>query len=175
MTARVNYSTRFLRRAWLAALPLWVCACVVPMAPQFEDPPGNLPPYLVSSVPVAGAELRASTDPTDTIEATLGDPNLDDILWVRWLIDYPPYDALLSHVAQQVILPTTGAVERETIHFAASCSDNHIASGLASHRVTLSVADRPFLPAQEAPPDLLLDSVPVQGFVVRATWFADCP
>jgi hypothetical protein len=143
------------------------------MAPQFEDPPGNLPPYLVSSVPVAGAELRSSTDTTYTISATLGDPNLDDILSVHWLIDYPPYDALLSRVAQPVILPTTGAVEREPIHFAASCSNIHGASGL--HRVTLSVADRPFLPAQEAPPDLLLDSVPVQGFVVRATWFADCP
>ncbi len=162
----------FLRRAWLAALPLWACACVVPLAPQFEDPAGNYPPYVISSSPPAGAELPApAQSPTsaDTIEVTLGDPNLEDILVCRWIIDYPPYDGFLSRVAQEVTLPTTGAVKREPIRFAASCADIQTGSGLPSHRVTLSVADRPFLPPEQAPdPNLPLDSTRRR----RASWCA---
>ena len=176
-------STRlcFFRRAWLAALPLWACACVVPLAPQFEDPAGNYPPYVIGSSPPAGAELAASAQPptsADTIEVTLGDPNLEDKLVCRWIIDYPPYDGFLSRVAQEVTLPATGAVKREAILFAPSCADIQSGSGLPSHRVTLSVADRPFwLPVVAPDPNLPLDSVRDEGFVVRTTWIMDlaCP
>ena len=170
--------TRFPRQAWLAALSLWACACVVPVSPQFEDPGGNYSPFVASSVPTAGAELPASADSTYTIQVTLGDPNLDDVLWARWLIDYPPYDPAISRLALEDRLPPNGSVNREFIRFAPSCSDNQIVSGPASHRVTLSVADRSFLPADQAPPpDLQLDSVPTEGFVVRTTWIVDltCP
>ena len=146
------------------------------MSPQFENPSENYAPFVANSVPTAGAELPASAD--DTIQVTLGDPNLDDVLVARWLIDYPPYDASISRMALEARLPPSGAVNRETIQFAPSCSDDQIASGLASHRVTLSVADRPFLPADQAPvPDLQLDSVSAKGFVVRTTWVVDltCP
>ena len=168
---------KFTRRAWLAALPLWISACVVPVAPQFEDPGGNYSPFVVSSVPIAGAELSASPDTTNTIQVIMGDPNLDDFLKARWLIDYPPYDPAISRLAREDRLPSSGSLSRELIRFAPSCSDNQIAAGPASHRVTLSVADRPFLPADQAPPDLQLDSAPTEGFVVRATWVVDlsCP
>jgi len=159
---------------WLAALPLWACACVVPVAPQFEDPGGNYSPFVVSSTPAAGAVLPSAGG---TIEVTLGDPNLEDILGVLWLIDYPPYD-FTSRIGLPLFKrPPSGTVNRQIIRFAPSCSDNHIASGLASHRVTLSVADRPFLPADQAPADLPLDSVTDGGFVVRTTWIVDleCP
>ncbi len=169
--------TRRPRQAWLAALPLWISACVVPVAPQFEDPGGNYSPFVVSSVPTAGAELGSPAGSTDTIQVTLGDPNLDDVLWARWLIDYPPYDPSISRLAREDRLPSSGFVNREIIRFAPSCADDQIVSGPASHRVTLSAADRPFLPADQAPPDLQLDSVPAEGFVVRATWVVDlaCP
>ena len=168
--------THFPLRAWLAALPLWACACVVPVAPQFEDPSQNYSPFVISSVPPGGAELPASAD--DTIQVTLGDPNLDDVLVARWLIDYPPYDPSISRLVREDRLPPSGAVNREIIHFAPSCSDDQIVSGPASHRVTLSVADRPFLPPEQAAsPDLQLDSVTDKGFVVRTTWIVDltCP
>ena len=167
----------FLRHAWLAALPLWISACVVPVAPQFEDPPGNSPPYVVSSVPPAGAVLPASADASGnalTITVTLGDPNLEDFLVARWLIDYPPYDES-SRMAPEIRLPRSGQVNREPITFAPSCADDQIAPGTASHRVTLSVADRAFLPPDES--DLRLDSVSAPGFVVRTTWIVNlaCP
>jgi hypothetical protein len=162
------------RRAWLAALPLCISACVVPVAPQFEDPVGNYSPYVASSLPAAGAELPASADPP-TIEVTLGDPNLEDVLVARWLIDYPPFDESASRAALDVRLPPTGHVTRDPILFAPSCLENQIAPGPLSHRVTLSVADRPFLPPDQS--DLGLDSVPAAGFLVRTTWIVDlaCP
>jgi hypothetical protein len=147
------------------------------VAPQFEDPGGNYSPFVASSVPTAGAHLLASADSTYTIQVTLGDPNLDDVLWARWLIDYPPYDPAISRLAREDRLPPSGSANREFIRFAPSCSENQIVSGPASHRVTLSVADRQFLSADQAPFALQLDSVPTEGFVVRTTWIVDltCP
>jgi hypothetical protein len=111
-----------------------------------------------------------------TIEVTVGDPNFDDILEGRWFIDYPPCGPL-SRVALEFRRPPTGALTREPVRFVPSCSEHQIASGLESHRVTLSVADRPFIPQEQADPDLCLDSVPTQGFLVRATWILTlaCP
>lgn len=184
----MTWKIRFFRRAcWLAALPLWACACVVPVAPQFEDPAGNYSPFVASSTPPAGAVLPVSGGTPapgavlpasgSTIEVTLGDPNLEDVLAVLWLIDYPPYDSDSRIGLPGFSLPSSGAVNRQPIRFAPSCSENQIASGIASHRVTLSVADRPFLPPEEAPPGLPLDSVSDVGFVVRTTWTVDldCP
>jgi hypothetical protein len=163
-----------LHRAWLATLPLWLCACIVPVGPQFQDPVGNDPPYLATSNPPAGAVLPP-TNPV--IEVTLGDPNLEDFLVGRWLIDYPPYDEGHSRLALQFRMPRTNAANRDSVRFAPNCTENQIASDLDSHRVTLSVADRPFVPSDQATPDLRLDTVPDEGFLLRATWILNltCP
>jgi hypothetical protein len=157
----------------MAALSLWLSACVVPVGPQFEDPPGNASPFLASSTPAAGSVLSASAP---TIEVTLGDPNLDDILEGRWLIDYPPCGSI-SRLALEFRRPATGTLTREPVRFVPSCSEHLIASGLESHRVTLSVADRAFIPQAQAAPDLCLDSVQAEGLLVRATWILNlvCP
>jgi hypothetical protein len=142
--------------------------------PNFQDPAGNLPPFVVSSTPTAGSVLPI---PTNTVEVTVGDPNLDDQLVARWFVDYPPYDDSVSRTGPEVRLPTTGQVNRGPILFAPSCADDQIPAGPIWHRVTLSVADRPFLPPDQSPPDLPWDAVPAEGFVVRATWIAylSCP
>jgi hypothetical protein len=154
-------------RAGLIALGLWGLGCVAPVSPQFEDPAGNLPPFVADSTPTAGAVLPLTQK---TFSVTLGDPNLDDQLVARWLIDYPPYDASVSRAGPEVRLPTTGQVNREPIRFAPSCADENIATDSIWHRVTVSAADRPFLDPDLAASDLPWDSVPAEGFVVRATW-----
>jgi hypothetical protein len=155
---------------------LCISACVVPVGPEFHDPVGNDPPYLASSNPPAGAFLPPTAP---VIEVTLGDPNLGDKLVGRWLIDYPPYDEAHSQLALEFRMPPTGAAVREPVRFAPSCIENRIASDLSSHRVTLSVADRDFLPvpSDSASPDLRLDAVPAEGFLLRATWILNltCP
>ena len=90
--------------------------------------------------------------------------------WGGGSSDYPAFDASATRMAQEFRLPTTGKAERGKIRFAPNCADDKIASGLSSHRITLSVADRPFLPEDQAPDPLRFDSVPAEGFVVRATW-----
>ncbi len=157
---------RRFRGIGLAALPLLASACVLPVGPEFQDPPGNTAPYLASSNPVEGSVLP---DVSPMIEVVLGDANHDDVLMGRWFIDYPPFD-VATRVVQEFRLPGTGKNERGKVRFAPNCIDDQIAPGMASHRVTLSVADRPFLPEEQSPPGLRLDSVPPEGFVLRATW-----
>jgi hypothetical protein len=161
-------------RRWLVALSLLTSACVLPVGPQFEDPPGNAAPYLASSNPPQGAILSGSST---TIEVVLGDANQEDVLVGRWFIDYPPFDSSMTRMAEEFRLPGTGRAERSKVRFAPSCADDQIALGLSSHRVTLSVADRPFLPPEQSSPDLRFDSVPSEGFALRATWILNltCP
>jgi hypothetical protein len=158
---------------WLAALSLWASACVLPVGPQFGDPAGNSPPYLDSSNPVAGSVLPTASP---TIEVTVGDANLEDRLYGRWLIDYPPQDGR-SRLASEFRLPPTDALTREIIRFAPNCQEHKIASGEIPHRVTLSVADRQFLPPDPASPELQFDTVPPEGFLLRTTWILPlvCP
>jgi hypothetical protein len=158
---------RRFRRIGLAALPLLASACVVPVGPEFQDPPGNTAPYLASSNPVEGSVLL---DVSPMIEVVLGDANHNDTLMGRWFIDYPPFDAAVTRMVQEFRLPGTGKDERGKVRFAPNCIDGQIAPGMVSHRVTLSVADRPFLPEEQSPPDLRFDSVAAEGFVLRATW-----
>ena len=169
--------SRFLRASFctvVAALPLLASACVLPVGPEFEDPPGNVAPYVASSNPPEGAVLA---DASPTIEVVLGDANHEDVLRGRWFIDYPVFDSSITREVQEFRLPTTGKAERGKVLYAPNCANDHIAPGVATHRVTLSVADRPFLPEDQAPAALRLDSVPGEGFVVRATWILDlvCP
>ncbi len=169
------------RRSPTASLPagvvslfLLVPACVLPVGPHFEDPPSNSAPYLAKSDPPEGAILSA---PSPQIEVVLGDDNQDDVLVGRWFIDYPPFDPSMTRLAHEFRLPSSGKSERETVRFAPNCVDDQIAPGMASHRVSLSVADRPFLHEDHSPPALRLDSVPPEGFVLRATWLLnlECP
>lgn len=154
-------------RIGLAALPLLASACVLPIAPEFEDPPGNSPPFLASSNPTEGSVL---TGASSEIEVVIGDDNLNDKLIGRWFIDYPPFDEAVTRMVHEFRLPSSGKAEREKTLFAPNCVEDQIATGMASHRISLSVADRPFLPEEQSPPSLRLDSVPEEGFVLRATW-----
>jgi hypothetical protein len=146
---------------------LLASACVLPLGPQFEDPPGNTSPFLARSNPTEG-EVLTGTSPV--IEVVVGDDNLSDKLIGRWFIDYPPFDEAVTRMVHEFRLPSTGKAERGKVRFAPNCGEDQIATGMASHRISLSVADRPFLPEEQSPPSLRLDSVPEEGFVLRATW-----
>src|SRR5882757_5957338 len=109
------------------ALTLIMNACVIPVGPQFDDSEQNFPPFVVSSDPGVGEILTLekggaggtmAPDAGDLtagprfIAVTLGDHNLRDPLFLRWLFDYPSTDpggALLVMVAE---LPPTGKTDR---------------------------------------------------------------
>ena len=64
--------------------------------------PANPSAAKVDVTPPVGSIVR---DPDAVFEALLQDPNPNDLLYVRWLIDYPPYDAETSRIYEPSPLP----------------------------------------------------------------------
>lgn len=159
--------------AVLAFAPLAsTSACVIPLAPEFQDPEENYPPFVLSSDPPEGSRITPA-EVVRPIKVTLGDQNLSDTLFARWTFDYPPRDPAISRFAQEDEIARSGTVTRRTIQIEPSCFRHNIARGLLQHRLTLSVSDRPFLdPENNEPvsPEAPLDSFRAGAHRVRITW-----
>src|SRR5215471_15875644 len=68
-------------------------ACILPVAPEFQDPPAseNFGPVITDSSPALGSVVtKVGGAPLPPFRVTITDPNLGDNLHVRWLADYPP-------------------------------------------------------------------------------------
>ena len=63
-------------------------ACITPAGPEFQDPPGipDSPPYIVKATPEIGSMTSTMTA---TFSIIISDPNVQDDLHVRWLVDWP--------------------------------------------------------------------------------------
>ena len=87
--------------------------CVIPVAPQFDDPEANYPPYVITSTPTVGEIFTPGiTADNRQITASLSDQNLHDNLFIRFLVDYPGTDTSTAHLFFQVELPPTGVADR---------------------------------------------------------------
>lgn len=145
-------------------------SCVVPVAPEFGDPEENYPPYIVDAVPAEGTEVTPPLNERPEFRVWVRDPNRGDRLYVRWMIDYPEYNER-SRYAREDILPNTTDPGGTSVRFSPDCFQNSIALNQKMHRVTMTVADRPFVSFAANPPqEALLDTVPAGGFRQRATW-----
>jgi hypothetical protein len=71
---------------------LSVPACVLPIGPEFQDPPSvpNYEPYFVAYEPYEATNFTILAVPP-VFEIDVSDPNLADKLSVRWVANYPPY------------------------------------------------------------------------------------
>lgn len=152
-------------------------ACVVPVGPEWTDPASNYPPTIVKAEPVNGSPLTPDADAgtAPAVTVWLADQNTHDKLYVRWIIDYPPFVEEVTRLAPQDILPPEGRIERLPVLFAPSCNDDKIASGFTSHRLMMAASDRRFAfdDPHQGPPDQ-----PTAGYsVVRGIWQfdTDCP
>jgi hypothetical protein len=156
---------------WLV-LALGLGGCVVPLAPQFEDPEENSAPYLVGADPSIGVILAGSPP---EFRVTVADSNLGDTLYARFIIDYPDFDRFLSRIARgaagdQIIpAPQDDNTVRQLRPYRPGCEDS-IDGSLTQHRLMLVVSDRPFLAADAAPQRRQFDSVPVGALVLRVSW-----
>jgi hypothetical protein len=177
MTRTVRYLTP------KAALPLVATAalaggCVIPIAPQFDDPETNYPPYVETSNPGVGEIFTLGMTQQDRdISAILSDQNVNDFLYIRWLVDYPGTDANPAHLVLPLQLPPSGMMVRSRIRLQPTCRDLGIGSGL--HRLVLSVADRPYqdaLSGESVDPEAPLDSVDLsEANRIRLVWLLSCP
>jgi hypothetical protein len=154
----------FVLLAGLATVP----SCVVPVSPEWHDPQSNYPPTIDRATPPLGSLLGFDPDggaSSLTVEVVLADQDTQDRLYARWIIDYPPFVDGVSHMAVPTRQPGGDTIQRPAIRFAPSCSDDHLAHGLANHRLLLAVSDRPF-----ASDDLSKDLVEDGQYLIEGSW-----
>jgi hypothetical protein len=155
-------------------------ACIIPAAPNFQDPPSvpDSPPYLSGFQPNNPGEIvtilpeAPGKDPQMQFSANVTDIDLGDTLYFQWVLDYPPFQNGVTNLGNQgKITPrldgqaiNTSLPELITCNFVGRPSD-------CTHQLELIVADRPFSTSPQLNTDNVLDSIDdPDGFVVRANW-----
>ena len=149
-------------------------ACIIPVAPEFQPPTAspNYAPILESATPDFGSLVTIPTMLPFQVNAT--DPNLDDSLYFRWFVDYPPNTANTTHEIGddgEVPHPVNGTAIKALIKVTVDCLEGLAPTPNSLHQLELLVADRAFLPSPS------IDQVLSPGFVVRANWTfqINCP
>lgn len=149
-------------------------ACILPVAPDFQDPPKapNYAPLFVSFDPFA--ETPVLQVPL-TFTVLLSDPNPQDTLHVRWVADYPPFVQSRSKllVDGQMILP--GAVPQSIFPLQAPDPCKAFGSG-GDHRLVVIVSDRPFRKFDQFTSDYRFNLVEDGASPIMAGWtIPGCP
>jgi hypothetical protein len=147
--------------------------CVLPIAPEFVEE-RNLSPFVVDVRPAVGTVV---TDLNARFDVTVEDPNRNDTLFVRFLIDYPPFSTELTRAQPLQPLPSQGPdlPNRQVIAFQPSCQLHTISPTITRHQLMLVVSDRPFIdPAPDSSPATRrLDDTPADAFAIRLAWTFD--
>jgi hypothetical protein len=152
----------------LLSLVSSMSACVVPVAPKFQDPPGepNIAPYIVSASPDFGTFVPVLTQ---DFQVTVTDQNVGDTLYYQWVIDYPPFNTGTTRpLSVQQIKPTLDGTQLLATRSQGITCGLNPAPTLAVHQLEFIVADQPFDPAMPR----VLDAVKPNsgGLVARASW-----
>jgi hypothetical protein len=151
----------------LSSLP----ACIVPVGPEFQDPPGipNSPPQILDPDPTWGDEVTAPGNMGFLFRFTVTDGNAGDDLQIRFFVDGDPVAIQNDSVSGT----DTGIPVRSVIENRITCQLLSQQSKLKSrHAVLAAVADRMF--DLEAPDPLTVKS---PGVATPITWTLNmtCP
>ena len=155
--------------------------CVVPLSPDFQDPSPvpNYSPHLVNSDPFAETTgLR----PPQTFKVEVADPNSGDLLYVRWVSDYPPFtqaDSKLLVTPPVVMGMMVGAHQGTIITYELGSPNLSTCRELPAgdHKLVVIVWDRPFLPSDQFNIDPAHRyNATVSGTApIMAGWSVTCP
>src|SRR3954465_6904477 len=151
-------------------------ACVIPIGPQSDDAEPNFPPFVETSDPGVGEIFSPTQDGSPFVTVTLGDQNLGDTLFLRWLLDYPSAEPDGGQVLMEVEPAPTGKVDRGPVRYVPTCPKP--SSSPTLHRLVLSVSDRRFLDetkGESVSRDAPKDSPQVGANRMRAVWLLNCP
>jgi hypothetical protein len=128
--------------------------CIVPLGPEFENPPAapNYYPYFSNIDPTP--QTVRNLPPVDALEfhVDVGDQNPEDTLYVRWVSDYPPYTQGVSKILIDgddgvgKPIPPSRTEIRPPINFNTRCQE--FVPGM-EHTLAVIVSDRPFRPASQ--------------------------
>ena len=123
--------------------------CVIPVAPDFQDPPlqQNYAPELVSTVP------PQTIVTTTAFQVTVTDPNVSDDLYVRWIAEYPPFSSTNSKRLKPDVMLTHSANGMQMLGMDPIAVDCLFPlARLPQHPITAIISDRPFFSPQDDPP-----------------------
>jgi hypothetical protein len=136
---------RMLLRSAGICLVSVMSACVLPIAPEFQDPPAsqNFAPEILDTDPVAGS-IVSVTGTVPTFHVLVTDPNVGDDLQVRWIADYPPFVNGKTSVIVTTPVPSSGTVQIHDVTHQPNCVIDHLAP-TSTHQFFVVVADRMFL------------------------------
>ncbi len=157
----------------LAPFLVAASGCVVPVGPKWSDPDNNYPPTIASATPPVGTVLGHGVDGGTSgqveVEVLLADQNMGDNLYLRWIVDYPPYVSGRTLLALETTKPGGETVVRTAALFAPDCVSIRSRT-LADHRLLLAVSDRPFKFAADDPGLTAPDAVDEGNHLVEAVW-----
>ena len=138
-------------------------ACIIPVGPNWQDPPGaaNAPPTIISEMPEVG-----SRGTTDTFRIVLSDPEGDD-LFAKWFADFPPFIPGTSYVSPEVMLMKAGPGMPVPAETTFQCVQ--ILSSQPTHRIMLAIHDRHFAEDDGIDPLATMDG----RSPIKLVWFLD--
>jgi hypothetical protein len=156
------------RKLLLLLLASPMSACIIPAGPEFQDPPGvpDSPPYLWMVSPDQGTTVVGAMP---TFSVTPGDFNVDDPLFVKWIVDFPPYVPGVTHEATTNPLSPSadGNPIRDAATFPANCFQFNTAT--STHHIAAAISDRNF-----DGQGLLTSPSVVPPILVIWTWERNC-
>jgi hypothetical protein len=147
-------------------------ACVLPIAPEFQDPPAsqNYAPTFVNVDPPLGSVVMKNS-----FLATVSDPNIGDDLYYRWIADYPPYSDNTRTLQPTTKVPHSvdGTLLNADLTVKPDCALYNLAK-LPRHQIMVVVADRDFLPPQSSPTEPVdFARLPSDGRKVVGSWILE--
>jgi len=161
----------FLHQWTLWAVLLAPLGCVVPLAPEFQDPPAasNTPPRFLSSDPAFEVQRNAPQDFAVKVE----DVNPRDRLYVRWASDYPSFEQSSSRLLADI---ETTAGNLPLFRVPAKCDDFAMTDS-KMHRLVVIVSDQPFVkdPSKTNNPDYRYSATVNSSVPIMAGWVVVCP
>jgi hypothetical protein len=127
----------------LVASPM--SACIIPAGPEFQDPPGvpDSPPFLWMASPDEGTTVVSAMP---TFSVTPGDFNVDDPIFVKWIVEFPPFipnpGGTIDLRPDELSPSADGSPIRAPAKFIPNC--NQVNSAAPTHHITAAISDRAF-------------------------------
>jgi hypothetical protein len=168
----LDHVSKLDRKLLLLLVASTTSACIIPVGPEFQDPPGvpDSPPFLWMESPDEGTTLVSATA---TFSVTPGDYNLGDTIFVKWITDFPPFvpnNVTREQTTDPLPPSADGSPIRRAAKFMPTCFKVFTNPNSSTHRITAAISDREF-----DGQGLLTTSSLVPPRLVIWTWEQSCP
>jgi hypothetical protein len=147
-------------------------ACIIPVAPNFQDPPTqpSSVPYLqvVSPTPIAGSIFFIQSSMAPDFTVTVSDPDPTVTLWTQWVFDYPPHRSA-TRLANKRMIPAATPTQ---VDQPVTCNfiDATAQPADGKHQLELIVATSDFENPDPTNPYDIQTTVDPNAIVQSASW-----